>query len=134
VITNFVLSSKVFKIFVKLSVLIKGVSAKQTKIKPSKFCNEVVAFLTASPVPHGCFWMTVLFVLDISLKSLLFSGITIILFWIPAVSAASITQSIIGLPEIVCNGLAVSECILLPLPALNIIEQISIKMLYLLKL
>jgi hypothetical protein len=37
-------------------------------------------------------------------------------------------------PEIVCNGLGVSEDILFPLPALNIIEHISIKMLYNLRL
>jgi len=38
------------------------------------------------------------------------------------------------LPEIVCKGLGVFDSILLPFPALNIIEQIFIKMLYLLSL
>ena len=52
----------------------------------------------------------------------------------PATLVASITHSIIGLPQMVCSGLGVLECIRLPFPALNIIEQISIKVLYLLKL
>ena len=59
---------------------------------------------------------------------------TIIDFLIPADWLASITHWSIVLPEIVCKGLGVLDNILLPFPALNIIEQIFIKMLYLLSL
>ena len=40
----------------------------------------------------------------------------------------------VTLPEIECKGLGVLDNILLPFPALNIIEQTSIKVLYLLSL
>jgi hypothetical protein len=52
-------------------------------------------------------------------------------FFMLADLLASITHSSIGLPEIKCKGLGVSENILLPFPALKIIEQTSIKVLYL---
>ena len=90
--------------------------------------------MTASPVPNAIDCVTVLKSLDIFFIGSLFSGITIINFFMLAVLLASITHCSIGLPEIVCKGLGVSDNILFPFPALNIIEHISIKMLYNLRL
>ena len=134
VITSLIPFLKAFEILLSDLEVINGVSAKHISTIPSKSLSKDVAVFTASPVPKGCFWiMVVIFWFRIFNLSN-YSETTIIDFFIPADLLASITHCIMVLPEIKCSGLGMFDNILVPFPALNIIEQTSIKMLYLLSL
>merc|ERR1711991_784563 len=51
---------KDFTIFLSVLEVTKGVSAKHIITTPSKFLSKGIAFLTASPVPKGFFWIVLI--------------------------------------------------------------------------
>ena len=59
VITSLVPFLKAFEIFLSVSEVIKGVSAKHISTTPSKSLSKGVAVFTASPVPKGFFCVMV---------------------------------------------------------------------------